>query len=94
MDNNNFSILDLLTEYLTNERFDGIMAGDEGYMETQEEIDGAMAQFDALHLPEEQRAVVDSLVESFITNGTSCMKMAYQQGMRDCAVLLKELGMV
>lgn len=86
------SILNMITEYATNERMDNIVLEDDRYVDIQTEIDSLTAELVDLHLTPEQKMVVDDLIASNIASGCCYTKMAYQQGFKDCVSLLHEIG--
>lgn len=92
MDGSN--IFDVLTGLETGGRLDSILSGDVAYMETQNEIERVSAQVKGHGFSEEEMQMVDGLVCAYISQGICCMRVAYQQGFKDCACLLEEIGLV
>ncbi len=90
----NRGILKVLTDVMMNERLDEILQYMEEYIVRQNEIDEATAEYNSLDLLPEEKKVVDKLVSAYNADGAFYATMAYQQGMKDCAVLLKEIGVV
>lgn len=88
------SILEMITEHAANGSLDDTMQGDEECMAIQEEADGNQEKLDGLGLSQEQKMAVDDLTASYIAKGIRCTRVAYQQGFRDCAAFLKEIGVV
>ena len=88
------SILDVLTEYMTNERLDGMLQDNEEYIRTQENINHAMDEYNRNGLPEEQWGTLNKVLNAYNASGAFYAKMAYQQGVKDCVSLMKEIGMV
>ena len=88
------SILDIMADVLMNERLDELLKNDEGYIKAQDGIDEASAQYDSLNLPHEDRRAADSLISACNAYGAYYAAMAYKQGMKDCAALLREIGVV
>ena len=88
------SILKLITEYAANERLDDIMLGDEEYMAIQEEVNENEEKLDGFRLPLEQKLAVDALTASYIAKGIRHSRLAYQQAFKDCAALLREIGVI
>ncbi len=87
-------IFDILTEYALNERLDSIIIHDDEYKKAQDRIEESINEFNKLNLPEEQRLIVDKLVSSYTASGCCYSKAAYQQGVKDCASLLKKLSLL
>ena len=88
------SILKLITEYAANERLDDIMLGDEEHMEIQKEVDENQERLDGMNLSKEQKMAVDDLTASYIALGVCHARLAYQQAFKDCAALLREIGVI
>lgn len=88
------SILKLITEYASNERLDDIMLGDEEHMAIQKEVDENQERLDGMNLSKEQKMAVDDLTASYIALGVCHARLAYQQAFKDCAALLREIGVI
>ena len=88
------SILKLITEYAANERLDDIMLGDEEHMAIQKEVDENQERLDGMNLSKEQKMEVDDLTASYIALGVCHARLAYQQAFKDCAALLREIGVI
>ena len=88
------SILKLITEYAANERLDDIMLGDEEHMAIQKEVDENQERLDGMNLSKEQKMAVDDLTASYIALGVCHARLAYQQAFKDCAALLREIGVI
>lgn len=93
MDNGN-NIFDVLTSHVTGERLDSILSGDGAYLEARKEIEKVSVQVKGRGFSEEEMQMIDGLVCAYISQGICCMKAAYQQGFKDCAFLLDEMGLV
>lgn len=90
----NENIFEVITDYAVNEGLNsGIQQNDE-YKQIQKEIDDLTSKFNVLGLPKEQRLIVDRLLTSYNESGAYYGKMTYQQGFRDCAALLVEIGLI
>lgn len=87
-------IFEVLTEYAVNESVNIILLPKEEYKQIQAEIDSLTDELDRYILPKEQRELIDRLISSYIENGALYGRMTYQQGMRDCATLLGEMGLI
>jgi len=88
------NIFEILTEYAVNEKLSDILLQDDGYQKVQDEIKDALEKFYGLNLPKEQCLIVDRLVSSHTASGCCYGRVAYQQGIRDCALLLREMGLI
>lgn len=88
------SIFEVITGYAINEGLSHVLQQDDEYKRIQEKIDDLTSEFDALGLSEEQRFLADKLISSYNENSAYYGKMTYQQGFRDCAALLVEIGMI
>ena len=87
MDNGN-NVFDVLTSHATGERLDRILSGDGAYLEARKEIEDVSVQMKEQGFSEEEIQMIDGLVCAYISQGICCMRIAYQQGFKDCACLL------
>ena len=90
----NESIFEVITDYAVNEGLNSGMQQNDEYKRIHEEMDDLTSKYNALGLPKEQRLIVDRLLTSYNDSGAYYGKMTYQQGFRDCASLLVEIGMI
>lgn len=88
------SIFEVITDYAVNEGLSSVIKQDDEYRKIQNKISDAAGKFDALCLPKEQRLIVDRLLTSYNESGAHYGKMTYQQGFKDCASLLVEIGLI
>lgn len=88
------SVFEVITTYGINDGVNSSLLDGDEYKRIQAKIDSLTEDFDKLDLPEEQRVIVDRLISAYIENGAYYGKMTYQQGMRDCASLLLEIGLI
>ena len=88
------SILEIITEYETNERLDNIILIDEKYISIQTEMDKLTDELDSLNLTQKQKTAVDDLIAANIAIGCYYTRAAYQQGFKDCVSLLREIGII
>ena len=93
MDNGN-NIFDVLTSHATGERLDRILSGDGAYLEARKEIEDVSVQMKEQGFSEEEIQMIDGLVCAYISQGICCMRIAYQQGFKDCACLLDEIRLI
>ena len=87
-------IFEVLTEYAVNESVNIILLPKEEYKQIQNKIESLTGELDKFILPKELKVLIDSLISSYIENGALYGRMTYQQGMRDCATLLGEMGLI
>ena len=88
------NIFEILTDNALNERLDSILLKDNEYQKVQAEIRNSTSKFDELDLPKEQRQIVDRLLSSHTKSGCYYGRIAYQQGIKDCALLLREMELI
>ena len=88
------NIFEVLTDNALNERLDNILLKDDEYQKIQDGIRNSASKFDELDLSKEQCLIVDRLVSSHIKSGCQYGRIAYQQGIRDCASLLLKMGLI
>ena len=88
------SILKMSTEYAADERLDDIIQGNEEHVEIQKEVDGNQERLDGMDLSKEQKMAVDDLTASYIALGMCHVRLAYQQGFKDCVALLREIDVI
>ncbi len=88
------SIFDVITEYAINESVNTTLLSKEEYKQIQNKIDSLAGELDKFILPKELKVFIDRLISSYIENGALYGRMTYQQGMRDCATLLGEMGLI
>lgn len=87
-------IFEVLTEYAVNESVNGVLLQNDEYKQIQNKIDSLTGELDKFILPKELKVFIDRLISSYIENGALYGRMTYQQGMRDCATLLGEMGLI
>jgi len=88
------SILEIITEYGMDEGANDMLMGNEEYGKIREKEELLAKEFDSFELTEAQRLTADRLISSCNESGALYGKMTYQQGFRDCAALLLEIGMI
>ncbi len=88
------NVFEVITEYGINEAVNDTLFQNEEYKQIQAEIDRLTDEFDRMNLSEEQRLLIDKLISAYNENGALYGRMTYQQGMRDCAYLLVEMGLI
>lgn len=88
------NIYDILIENATNEYMDNILLHDTEYKEIQDKISELTEQIDKFELSKEQRLIMDRLISAYTASGCCYGRIAYQSGIRDCALLLREMGLI
>lgn len=88
------SIFDVITDYATNERLSNVLQHDDKYKQIVQKTDDLTEELDALALSKEQRLLIDRLISAYNENGAYYGRLTYQQGFRDCAALLVEIGLI
>lgn len=83
-----------LMENPIDEKLDRVLLHDKEYRKIQDRIKDSMEEFKSLGLPGEQWLVVDKLLSLHAESGCCYGRAAYQQGVRDCAALLCEMGLI
>lgn len=91
MDKNIFGVL---TENAVNERLDDILLQDKEYQRIQNKISNLSEQLDQLDIPKEQLLIIDKLISSHTESGCYYGRITYQQGFKDCALLLREMELI
>ena len=85
------SFLDVITDSALHERFDKIILQDEKYIKLQEKIENLSGEYDALTISDEQKVIINKLVDAYMEIGTYFAYATYRQGFKDCGNLLKEI---
>ena len=88
------SIFEVITEYGMDEGVNDMLMKNEEYGKIKEKEERLAREVDGFGLTEEQRLTLDRLISSCNESGALYGKMTYQQGVRDCAALLLEIGMI
>ena len=88
------NVFEILMDNAVNDRLDNILLQDSEYQQVQNKISNLTKQLDKLELTKEQKIIVDRLISSHNESGCCYGRMAYQQGFRDCALLLREMQLI
>lgn len=82
------SILDIIIEYAgTNERMDSFILKDLHYQKLLQEIDIATEKL-------ERNPSIDATLSCYTAANAYYVKKSYEQGLRDCIELMKELNIL
>ena len=84
----------LLVDALAYERLDGIVLQNPDYKFTVEEIDRMAEELKTMDLNVEETRAVNRLICAYLTQNEVYSRFAYEQGFRDCAELLNDIGVV
>ena len=88
------SVMDIIAEHGANERLDAILFRDPEFQRLERKIGKEMEAFSRLSLSKKERQTVDRLISAHAENGAYYSTAAYLQGVKDCAALLKETGVI
>lgn len=88
------NVFEILMDNAVNDRLDNILLQDSEYQQVQNKISNLAEQLKKLELPKEQKLMVDQLISLHTESGCCYGKIAYRQGFRDCALLLKEMQLI
>lgn len=88
------SIFVLLVDALAYERLDGIILQNPDYEFTVEEIDRMAEELKTMDLSVGEIRAVNKLICAYLMQNEVYSRFAYEQGFRDCAELLKDIGVV
>lgn len=88
------NIFEVLIVNAINERLDNILLQDEEYLKIQNKISNLSEQINKLELPDYQRLIVDRLMVAKGEIGCYYGKITYQQGFKDCALLLRKMELI
>lgn len=85
-------VLDTLTENLTNERLDSIVQQNSEYLETAGRVEKCLSELEKIGRNEkEAQKIIDNYDVAVHEESALLIKLAYQQGFKDCANLFKEV---
>ncbi len=88
------NIFEAVTDYAINERMSKMLLGNRQYQKLQKRIDKQFELFDKLKLDRKQWLVIDSLLSLYAENGALYGRITYQQGYKDCVVMLQAMGLI
>lgn len=85
-------VLDILTNNLTNERFDSILQQNSEYVEITERVHKSLQELEKITADrKEVQKIIDKYDVAVHEESALLIKLAYQQGMKDFAQLLLSL---
>ena len=88
------SVFELLVYALAYERLDSLILQNLDYDATIEEVDSLAEELRTMDLGMEETKAVNRLICAYLTQNEVYSRFAYEQGFRDCAELLTEIGVV
>jgi len=88
------SVFEVITAYGINDGVNGVLLESDEYKRIQAKIDSLTEEFDKMNLSKEQRLTVDRIISAYNESGALYGRTTYQQGFRDCASLLVEMGLI
>lgn len=88
------SVLDIIAEYAVNERLDAILSRDPAFQRLEREIGKEMDAYSRLGLSKKERRTVERLISAHAADAAYYSGAAYRQGLKDCASLLRETGII
>lgn len=87
-------ILEILASYMTKERFDRIATEEKEFLQQDELVQSLTKQLQKSDMTAEQRLAVDRLLTANNESNSVYSQLAYVQGMKDCANMLRRLNLV
>ena len=87
-------VFDLLVDALAHERLDSLILQNPEYDATIGEVDSLAEELRTMDLGMEETKAVNRLICAYLTQNEVYSRFAYEQGFRDCAELLTEIGVV
>lgn len=88
------TILKVLVKKMTGERFESIVSAEKEYIRRSREVEILMEQLKGCGLTKEQSLAVDRLLTAYNECNFRYSELAYMQGMKDTAAMLKELDLI
>ncbi len=88
------SILELLAKKMTGERFDEVVLDDKEYRKRNEAVAELVRRLGEYDLTQEERLMIDRLLTANNECNSRFSELAYIQGMKDSASILRELDLV
>ncbi len=85
-------ILNMIAKYMIADRLEDFVSSDAQYQGMQDEVAQLDAQVAQLKLTREDRLMIDRLLCANNASNARYSELAYMQGFRDCAALMKEIG--
>lgn len=87
-------VFDILTEKLLEGRLDAVVMQNQAYLQTLDEISGLTELIDKSDFTEDQRLIIDRLVNAHETTVNYYIQSIYQQAYKDCVSLLKVMNLL
>lgn len=87
-------IFEMITEYASEYYYDKFGFNNEELADMRDEILKLQDQYSDMGLTDEQKGVIDNLLKLHTEICEECLEKVYTQGLKDCVVILKELGIL
>ncbi len=87
-------IREILAGYMTKERFDRIATEEKKFLQKDELVQSLTKQLQKSEMTKEQRLAVDQLLTANKESNSIYSQLAYIQGVKDCANMLKRLNLI
>ncbi len=89
---NKNSLVELLTEERMNTALEQALKTNESYQNWNRKIESQERKIDKMRLNKIQRIAVDRLISAYNANAAEYGRAAYEQGFKDCLILMRELS--
>lgn len=88
------NIFEHIVKYASHNYYEKYAFQSEEYSDARDEILALQRQYADMPLSEDQKQVIDRLLKVHSELCDECMEKVYEQGLRDCAVILKALKII
>ena len=86
-------IFEMLVENFIEDGLDDIALKDEGFRQENKKFEESLRKYYDLQLPEEETEVINHVLDMYAAQSTKYAALAYRQGMKDVAKILKAVGL-
>ena len=87
------SLLKIIVES-SNKRLDTMIFQDVKYLNIEQKVSRKLKRLEKGKLSKKQKRAVDELLTANNEENARCCHLLYEQGLKDCASLFKELGII
>lgn len=87
-------IFEMITEYASNHYYDKFGFNNEELVDIRDEIIKLQDQCSDMGLTDEQKDVINNLLKLHTEICEECLEKVYTQGLKDCVIIQKELGIL
>lgn len=88
------NIFDTLIEYGTNEKLDATLYQNEEFHSIENKIADIRKKYSELNLAENDKKIIDKMLDLYAESQAFHVSVAYAQGMKDCAEILKKIELI